>query len=505
MGITMGGAAAVLCLLLVFFSGLAPIHGYGVGSRGGKDLRCRFLDKKIRKLEATKAAFLAQNAVSPSASSPTAPASPCVYHVTSYGADPSGQSDSTDAILKAISDAFQAPNGRYLMPGIPDLGGSQVHLEGGTYKISQPLRLPSSGGGNFMIHGGSLRASDDFPTDRHLIELWPSSSSKLKLDGEDSLSPQEESFSSSYEFITLKDLLLDSNFRGGGISVINSLRTTIDNCYIAHFTTDGILVQGGHETLIKNSFIGQHITSGGDAGEKKFSGVGITLAGNDNVVTDVVIFSAAVGIMVAGQANTLTGVHCYNKATGWGGTGIYVRLPGLSQTRILNCYLDYTGVVAEDPVQLVISGSFFLDDASVLLKSVKGVISGVTVVDNVFSGSDKGVDIVQLDQSKVPFSTVNQVVVDRNSARGMRVRSTVGKGWAQGNGTMMAVDFSDVLLFPDMIKHAQYTLLPDETSSSAFFGHAMRATSGNRVVVETDSAVPAKIYVWVDQNSAFSG
>ncbi|XP_068656259.1 polygalacturonase QRT3-like [Aristolochia californica] len=499
----MGGTAALLSLLLVFFSGLATIHGYGVGSRGGKDHSGRYLDHRMRKLEATKAAFLSQNAVSPSPSSATAaPSSPRIYRVTSYGADPSGQSDSTDAILKAISDAFQAPNGRELMPGIPDLGGSQVHLEGGTYKISQPLRLPSSGGGNFMIHGGSLHASDDFPTDRHLIELWPSSSSKLKLDEEEPRSPAQEAFSSSYEFITLKDLLLDSNSRGGGVSVINSLRTTIDNCYIAHFTSDGILVQGGHETLIKNSFIGQHITAGGDPGEKNFSGVGITLAGNDNVVTDVVIFSAGVGIMVAGQANTLTGVHCYNKATGWGGTGIYVRLPGLSQTRILNSYLDYTGIVAEDPVQLVISGTFFLGDAFVLLKSVKGVISGVTVVDNVFSGSDKGVDIVQLDQSNAPFSTVDQVVVDRNNARGMRVRSTVGRGSTQGNGTTLTVDFSDVLLFPDMIKHAQYTLLPDETGSSSFFNHALRNTSGNRVVVETDSEVPAKIYVWVDQNSA---
>ncbi|KAG9439034.1 hypothetical protein H6P81_019199 [Aristolochia fimbriata] len=491
-------AAVLSSLLLVFFSGLAPIHGHGG----------RYLDQRIRKLEAS---ILGQKAVSPSPSSaPWGQRSGRVYGVTSYGADPTGESDSTDAILRAISDAFQARGGRDLMPGIPDLGGSQVHLEGGTYKISRPLRFPSSGGGNFMIHGGSIRASDDFPADGYLIELRPSSSSssskveKQKTSGEYSLA--EETFSSSYEFVTLKDLLLDSNLRGGGVAVVDSLRTTIDNCYIARFASDGVIVRGGHETLVRNSYIGQHITAGGDPGERNFSGVGITLAGNDNIVTDVVIFSAGVGIAVLGQANTITGVHCYNKATAWGGIGIHLRLPGLTQTRILNSYLDFTGIVAEDPVQLLVSGCFFLGDAAVVLRSVKGSMSGVSVVDNVFAGSGNGVEIVRLDESAGRFGAVDQIVVDRNSVKGMRVRSTVGRGTARGdgNGTSLVVDFSDVLLFPDMIKHAQYTLLPDEGGASAFFGHALRNTSGNRVVVETDSAVPATIYVWVDQNPALS-
>ena len=132
----------------------------------------------------------------------------------------------------------------------------------------------------------------------------------------------------NYEYITLRDLFLDSNFKGGGISITNSLRINIDNCYITHFTTNGILVQSGHETYIRNTFIGQHITAGGDKNERKFSGIGISLQGNDNAITDVVIFSAAIGILITGQANTISGVHCYNKASGFGGTGIYLKLPG---------------------------------------------------------------------------------------------------------------------------------------------------------------------------------
>jgi hypothetical protein len=111
-----------------------------------------------------------------------------------------------------------------------------------------------------QIIGGSLHASDAFPTDRYLIELNSDSSSS----------------SNPYEYITLRDLLLNSNYRGGGISVINSLRTTIDNCYIVHFMSDGIRVQGGHETFIRNCFLGQHITSGNAPARKISLGRALT-------------------------------------------------------------------------------------------------------------------------------------------------------------------------------------------------------------------------------------
>lgn len=403
-----------------------------------------------------------------------------VHHVTEYGADPTGISDSTEALQQAISDAFRSSiEGAHLMEGIADFGGAQIHLDGGTYKISRPLRLPDTGAGNFMIHGGSLLASDDFPTDRHLIELWSKSNSFM------------------YEDVTLKDLMINSNFRGGGIAIINSLRTTIDNCYISHFTSNGILIHGGHETFVRNSFIGQHITVGGDHREKYFSGIGINIKGNDNAITDVVIFSASVGILVQGQANIFTGVHCYNKATGWNGIGIHIQSPGLTQTRILNCYFDFTGIMAEDPVQLHISGSFFLGNAFVLIKSLKGVISGLTIVDNMFSGDYTGVHIVQFDQSNGHyFTNIDQVVVDRNVVRGMILKSTVAKGSIWSNGTKWSVDFSEVLLFPNLIQNVQYTM----QASSSFPNHILRSVMHNRVTVESDVPVSATLHVYVDQS-----
>ncbi|KAF5195613.1 Polygalacturonase qrt3 [Thalictrum thalictroides] len=488
-------ARKAVVVFLSLFIGLASLIVYAENSLVGK---AKFpLIHRSHHHQDTKTFLRRRELVSPSpAKQPSPPTTTSsqvnsrVYRVTAYGADPTGKTDSTDALLRTISHVFANSTERGLMQGIPNLGGAEIHLEGGSYMISRPLQLPASGGGNLVIHGGSLRASDDFATDRYLIELSATGN------GDKPSSPYP------YEDITLRDLMLDSNYRGGGISVVESLRTSIDNCYISHFTTNGILVQGGHETYIRNSFLGQHITAGSDPNEKDFSGTAINLMGNDNAVTDVVIFSGAVGVMVSGQANTLSGVHCYNKATGWGGTGIYLRLPGLTQTRIVNCYMDYTGIVAEDPVQLHISSSFFLGDAFILFKSINGIVHGVNVVDNMFSGGNKGVDIVQLDQSKGPFTTIDQVVIDRNNVQGMTLRATVARGLSQGNGSSWTVDFNPILLFPNLIKHAQYTLSPSTTGT--FPNHALRNVSGNRVVVESDVAVPATVYVTVDQGTVIT-
>ncbi|XVF86255.1 hypothetical protein PTKIN_Ptkin18bG0026000 [Pterospermum kingtungense] len=439
--------------------------------------------RKTRRMALIKSSFISRNGGPPipntnSFSTPPGLTRSRVYHAIEYGADPTGKLDSTDSLKQAISDAFQSPFEGHLMQGVANLGGAQLHLDGGTYKISRPLRLPKTSGGNFMILGGSLTASPEFPTDRHLIELLPTSNSV------------------SYENVKLMDLMIDSNFRGGGIAIVNSLRTVIDNCYISHFITTGILIQGGHETFVTNTFIGQHINVGGDHREKDFSGIGINIKGNDNVVTDVVIFSASIGIMIHGQANMLTGVHCYNKATSWGGAGIYIKAPSLTQTRIANSYFDFTGIVAEDPVQLHITGSFFLGNAFILLKSLKGVIFGINIVNNMFSGDNTGVPIVQLDESKCPFTSIKQVIVDRNNARGMMLKSTVAGGSLWRNGTSWTMDFSRTLLFPNLIKHVQYTL----QAGASFPSHILRNVSRNQVTVESQLPISATLHVSVYQS-----
>lgn len=48
-----------------------------------------------------------------------------VFYPIGYGADPSGEEDSSDAILNAVADALLVENGGHqLLPGVSDLGDS---------------------------------------------------------------------------------------------------------------------------------------------------------------------------------------------------------------------------------------------------------------------------------------------------------------------------------------------------------------------------------------------
>lgn len=88
------------------------------------------------------------------------PANGRVFHVTDYGADPTGATDATAAIKKAIADAFTPPSNATMTGGIPDLGGAEIHLDGGTYLIDGPLTLPASGGGNFKVKYSNKKQTD---------------------------------------------------------------------------------------------------------------------------------------------------------------------------------------------------------------------------------------------------------------------------------------------------------------------------------------------------------
>ena len=82
-----------------------------------------------------------------------------MYHVTAFGADPTGKTDSTDAILEAMAAAFGGPTEGFLMEGIANLGGARIDLQGGQYLISRPLRFPSAGAGNLLVCYPSLSFS----------------------------------------------------------------------------------------------------------------------------------------------------------------------------------------------------------------------------------------------------------------------------------------------------------------------------------------------------------
>ncbi|KAK3230676.1 hypothetical protein Dsin_002557 [Dipteronia sinensis] len=454
--------------------------------------------KKVHEFQAKLQANIAPSGPPSTPSIPKRDGS--VFYPIGYGADPTGVRESSDAILQAVSDAFNVESELEMLAGVKDLGGVILDLQGGNYKISKPIRFPASAAANLLVQGGTLRASEIFPGDRHLIELWSPNSQKQQKSN--STKPiifthmKLQNVGIYYEDITFRDILFDSSYRGGGIFVVDSARIRINNCFFLHFTTEGILVQKGHETFISSCFLGQHSTVGGDKGEKDFSGTAIDLASNDNAINDVAIFSAAIGVMLRGQANILTGVHCYNKATYWGGLGILVKL-GSSLTRIDNCYLDYTGIVMEDPAQVHVTNGLFLGDANVVLKSINGRISGLNIIDNMFKGNaNNRVPIIKLDGE---FKNIDQVVIDQNHVIGMSLKSTTGKLSVAGNGTKWVADFSSILVFPNWISHFEYSLYIQGGVAGGFVAHAVTNVSNNAVVVESDKAINGVVSVAVDQ------
>ena len=98
-------------------------------------------------------------------------------HVSSFaGADPTGTTDSTAAIQQAIDTAWASvPNPSQWpqkdgAPG-PDLAGRAVDFDGGHYRVSHPLRIPSIGGCNVVFANGALHATAAFPRSRWLVEM----------------------------------------------------------------------------------------------------------------------------------------------------------------------------------------------------------------------------------------------------------------------------------------------------------------------------------------------
>ncbi|KAL8246515.1 hypothetical protein R6Q59_007731 [Mikania micrantha] len=74
-----------------------------------------------------------------------------VFYPIGYGADPSGAQDSTEAIMGAVTDASLIGNGQQLLPGVNDLGGAIVDLQGGSFRISKPIVIPANSGNLVVI------------------------------------------------------------------------------------------------------------------------------------------------------------------------------------------------------------------------------------------------------------------------------------------------------------------------------------------------------------------
>ena len=97
-----------------------------------------------------------------------------MFYPIGYGADPSGVQDSTEAIMAAVADAALTDNGQQLLPGVRDLGGATLDLQGGSFKISKPIVVPPNSGNlvvNFLNCPFLFYKSFDLDLISYLISL----------------------------------------------------------------------------------------------------------------------------------------------------------------------------------------------------------------------------------------------------------------------------------------------------------------------------------------------
>ena len=259
--------------------------------------------------------------------------------------------------------------------GIANMGGATLDLAGGIYQISAPVVVPTFVGNVRIAGGGTLRAGPSFPANRHLIEIGgvkTGAGACVPKDGQNVCN----------EFITISDVFLDAaHVAAGGVHVAMTMGTTVTNSFVTGFHGAGILVDQGHETMVTDCWIAEFYWS--EKHEKAAcaahfpstnwtaGSVGITINGEDNLVTDVIIFDfTCVGILVNGAANLLTGVHS------WNGGGVAISINGTYdvQDRVVDCYLDYSVLKIVNPLFVLVQGNFFYETHAELVGPVTQLV-----------------------------------------------------------------------------------------------------------------------------------
>jgi hypothetical protein len=377
---------------------------------------------------------------------------------------------------------------------IRNLGGATLDLDGGVYLLSQPVVIPAFVG-NVGISGGTLRASQQFPRSRWLVEIGdPSCKATLP-------SGKKDQQGCCNEFIKVEDVLFDaSHVASGGVRVAHAMGATIGpSVFFTGFRSAGALVDGGHEVMIQQAWFAEYYSTSEvtDQIRKSSESVGVVLNGQDHVLTDVIVFNFAhVGVEVNQPANILQNVHTWNGD----GTGILLGEKARS-TRLLGCYLDGSQLVIHDPTQTVVESTFFLGAHVTLRASApsKKAIQGLRFRGNTYASDGKSVPASIVLEGL----TGGEVDVQDELTGDTQLRlTTARRSLHQENATRWLFDFSDVLLLPE-IDEVVYSFVSD--GDSDFVRHLARRPSGRTVAVETEAPASGTVTVQVTQGKRGEG
>jgi len=413
---------------------------------------------------------------------------------TDFGADPSGINDSTQAFQLCLQAALQYNTSQHhLAFGVVDLGGVTMDLGGGDYLISQPIVWPVNTG-NFRMIDGTLRASLSFPSDRWLIEVGNQSAC---TNGQGSCN----------EDAGFEGLFLDGNqVAAGGLRISATMGANVGpQMFFLNFTTAGIQLDGGHEVMIHETWIGEFLYSD----KRKENGtastaIGILINGNDHYVTNTIIFSSHVGVQLTGAANMITGVHTWNLALSNSGTGIAVMA---SQNRFDGIYLDFNDIIFYNTQNQVVMDAFFLCGGHVVFHPTSNnqEFRGVTLLGNEFECVGQGQNnTIEVNTTSGSFGQITDFTVVGTTAQdGFTIRSpSVTKVVTINNPTTSwTVDFSDALAFDTSIAPIVSVQYSFTLPSGTFTQHAARPSGNSAVVtVETSTPVSGTLTITVDQS-----
>eukprot|EP00937_MAST-01D_sp_MAST-1D-sp2_P000160 g160.t1 len=406
-----------------------------------------------------------------------------------FGADPTGATDSTAAFQRAVAALLNhtASPTPPMADAIVNLGGATLDLAGGEYLLSAPIVIPKLVG-NVRVRGGSLRASARFPPDAFLVEV-----------GEEGCNAEVPQGVCN-EMVGFDNIFLDAAHVGaGGIRVANTMGTTIGpSAFFTGFSAAGVRVLQGHETIVTDSWFAEYYWSD-KGGTGNSTSVGVDLHGQDNYLTNVIVFDfTRVGVSVDGAATLLDGVHTWNG----GGVGVLINGSYAIQDRLLGCYLDYNTLTIVDPTQTTIEDTFFLDTNAVLLKSRKPDMQSVVFSSNVYAfgkwGKPPSIALQPTRAAWAAGACGAVRVEDELPARpcteadawACGVKGTVARSsvpLAGNNTAAVAVDFSAQLLLP-RIDHVQATRTCGTGSGSK------AACGAGTPVLRVDGATVTAVY-----------
>lgn len=392
-----------------------------------------------------------------------------------FGGDPTGHKDSTAALRKAMAECVNASSlnpSRTFPYGIHDGGGCTVDLMGGEYLISGNITVPAFTA-NVRLESGSLVAASNFPAGQFMVVI-----------GDEGACHTAQG--SCTVDISVREMFFDGSRVASGSLQINSVMgTVVQDSYFLNFTSTGIQINGGHEVMISNVWLGEVNF------DFNFQKQGATPAAtcievnsNDHFIEDVICFAYKVGLAMHGAANLIDGMHVwfpFNAADSFDVTAFLVT-GGIN--RFVGCYIDVSQAVIESSAKGTLwQQGFVLGGPGFVLS---GPQDDVEISNNVFNGGS--IEVVAATPGG-PTPQLTDVRVFHNlfqgTKQGKTSRVTQILQLTEATGTQLTHDFGPALI-SGVIQNVQASVAFTSASNTGQTGTATPLFSPSNTTVSVN-------------------